>query len=100
MEGQSFKEVGTKQANELGLYDMSGNVAEWCWDWHSRDEESERDGILINPKGPESGSFRLCMGMAIDRWSDEYLNPRTRDILSPDLNSGTTGLRLIRSAFD
>lgn len=33
--GNKPKNVGTKQPNELGLYDMSGNIREWCWDWHN-----------------------------------------------------------------
>lgn len=50
--------VGTKEANELGIYDMSGNVWEWCQDW-SGDYNSEAQS---NPAGPETGSFRILRG--------------------------------------
>jgi formylglycine-generating enzyme required for sulfatase activity len=53
-------EVGKKGANELGLFDMSGNVSEWCNDWFS--EEYYAKKITDNPKGPEVGSVKVIRG--------------------------------------
>lgn len=54
--GNKIHEVGRKKANQLGLYDMSGNVEEWCWDWFgSIDNE-------ISATGPESGVERVLRG--------------------------------------
>ena len=50
--------VATKQANELGLYDMSGNVAEWCYNWFGSYNSSSQ----ANPTGPTSGSGRVSRG--------------------------------------
>lgn len=52
--------VGTKAANELGIYDMSGNVWEWCWDWYS--SSYYNDSPKDNPTGPKTGQYRLLRG--------------------------------------
>ena len=51
--------VKTKQPNELGIYDMSGNVGEWCYDWYGEDYTTY---ARTNPKGPTSGSRRVFRG--------------------------------------
>jgi formylglycine-generating enzyme len=50
--------VGTKTANELGLFDMNGNVSEWCWDIY----DNYPSGAQNNPHGAVSGTYRVCRG--------------------------------------
>ncbi|MBR6061198.1 MAG: SUMF1/EgtB/PvdO family nonheme iron enzyme [Spirochaetales bacterium] len=57
--------VGSKTANRLGIYDMSGNVAEWCWDSYSEDVTSndalyKKDGVVIDPLGDGGNNYYRC----------------------------------------
>jgi len=57
---ESKQPVGKKQPNALGLYDMSGNVWEWCADWYGSDYYSKSPGK--NPLGPDTGKYRVFRG--------------------------------------
>jgi formylglycine-generating enzyme required for sulfatase activity len=88
------KPVGSKAPNGLGLYDMSGNIHEWCWDWFG----SYSSGAQNNPTGPVSGSIRVGRGGS---WgsSANYCRVAYRDSSSPNDSYSSIGFRLCRAVL-
>ena len=61
-------EVGTKLPNAFGLYDMSGNVWEWCWNWYTNSYDTEAEGGS-DPTGSSAGAYRVYRGGSWDFYS-------------------------------
>jgi len=92
--GGTSHDTGLKRANELGLYDMSGNVWEWCWDWYSSAYSSEK---ALNPTGVATGMERCRRGGS---WQQVSKSARNSNRLGtpPNLSFPYVGLRVVRNA--
>jgi len=88
--GYKTHEVGTKSANAWGLYDMHGNVWEWCWDYLYEGFTSDS---MIDPMGAPSGSHRVLRGGS---WSDSAARSALRAASAPQFRYEGYGFRLVR----
>ena len=88
-------DVGTKKANSLGIYDMSGNVWEWCWDWFNDAYYSKSP--RNNPTGATAGSGRVYRGGS---WIFDYVvfPVSNRYYNVPNFRDDDLGFRVVRSA--
>lgn len=88
--------VGVLKGNELGLYDMSGNVYEWCYDWYDADyyEACKTKGGAENPIGPASGSSRVLRGGSWN-FPSEFCRPAYRINYYPVNRYNFIGFRLV-----
>jgi len=93
--GGTTHPVGEKKPNPWGLYDMNGNVGEWCADWYAK--HSYDGGEVTDPLGPAAGDARILRGGA---WGDQPDNARSasRNCIGPDIGHGGTGLRCVMLA--
>ena len=83
--------VGQKKSNELGIYDMSGNVDEWCWDWYI-----DNNSDVYDPKGANTGLCRVLRGGSWD-FIANYCEVANRDYSTPSYSSNFIGFRVSRT---
>ncbi len=92
-EGRGTLAVGKFQPNGFQLYDMAGNVLEWCNDWYQADYYNESPSQ--NPMGPNSGSDKVLRGGAWDQ-SELYSQCAFRDKMSPATKQYNIGFRIVK----
>lgn len=84
-------DVKGKQPNELGIYDMCGNVAEWCQDWKGTYPSTPQ----ISPEGPESGQRRVIRGGSWNSYSESECRVTSRSGNLPVAKKNNVGFRIV-----
>ena len=96
---QTTQTAGSKAPNALGIYDMSGNVSEWCWDWFISYKDIVNPNFdsnpYANPRGPVYGDQKVRRGGG---WSNAAGNVRNvvRNSDTPDTANWVVGFRVVR----
>lgn len=92
---QRSQKVGQKWPNHLGIYDMSGNVSEWCQDWFD-EKEFQKAKSVKNPAGPSKGTKKVLRGGSWGVFA-QYCRINIRRPEDPNYKTGDTGFRLVLS---
>jgi formylglycine-generating enzyme required for sulfatase activity len=88
--------VGMKATNTNGIYDMSGNVAEWCSDWYDENYYNKIPPGATDPKGPSTGLLKVVRGGGWD-CNETFCKVSTRSKYPPATRKSSIGFRLIRT---
>ncbi len=89
--------VGQKQSNAAGIYDLFGNVSEWCSDWYSPDyfmSEPQK-----NPEGPPLGKEKIVRGGSYTEYLGDRFRPSLRNKLKPTDKAKSVGFRMVMDVY-